>query len=87
MDVSDEMELIFMKGHKSPEQSDSDTDEQMEQPCPSDCHLKSFLFQHIGQIDQAAESKEEKVKLYLHTFKDLLQAMNEVEDRLDALIT
>ena len=74
-----------MNWHKCTEQSDSEMEKDMEQPCRSDCHLKRFLFQHIGEIDQAAESSEEKIKLYLHTYNDLLQAMKEVDERLNAL--
>ncbi|MCG8046521.1 MAG: hypothetical protein N0E48_12925 [Candidatus Thiodiazotropha endolucinida] len=40
MDVSGEVELMFMKSHKSPEQSHTETNDSMEQTCQSDCDVK-----------------------------------------------
>lgn len=84
MTETDDIELMFLKGHVSPKPPVEDA-EVFNKGCYSHCPMKEFLFDYIAQID-CAESDEEKITAYLHICDDMLEAVSEVQDRLDELI-
>ena len=82
MDESDEIEMMFLKGHASP--PDVSSDEDAIDACSEHCPLKAMLFDWISAVDNL-ESEEEKIKHYIHGGKDLLHAAGEIIERLDDL--
>ena len=99
MDVSDEMELIFHKGHLSPLPSEpfgeannsltmASNDQQTDvfaNGCNSHCIMKAMLFDKITEIE-LLPSEDDKVHEYLHTCADLLGAIEEIQKRLATLV-
>ena len=99
MDISDEMELVFLKGHLSPlplEQlgeanvaptmaSDDEQADAFDDGCSSHCTMKAILFEKIAEIETLS-SETNKVHEYLHTCTDLLAAIDEIQKRLAALV-
>ena len=81
MDESDEIEMMFLKGHVSPPDSSSDEEDAID-ACSEHCPLKAMLFEWISAVDNL-ESKEEKIKQYIHGGIDLLHAAGEILERLD----
>ena len=59
MDESDEIEMMFLKGHASP--PDVLSDEDAIDACSEHCPLKAMLFNWISAVDNH-ESEEEKNK-------------------------
>lgn len=78
-----EVEIMFLKGHVSPPQSPG---EDIDEPrCLTQCELKTYLFDKIGQID-TCENETERIADYLHAYEDLMSAIKEIEVRLDAIL-